>query len=134
MDEFNIRNLKKFNTLAASGSVIKKPEKGKESRMSAKQIQYCSGVGKGMHMMHYSQPDTYNAVRYLARHMMRATQVHYNAMLRMMKYVYDTTERGLVLNPTQKHCNEGRDLSCFAFVPWYLQYATAVSRTLLLRV
>ena len=34
--------------------------------------------------------------------MARATQVHYDAMLRMMKYVDDTSERGLVLNPTQK--------------------------------
>jgi hypothetical protein len=34
--------------------------------------------------------------------MARATQVHYDAMLRMIKYVDDTSERGLVLNPTQK--------------------------------
>jgi hypothetical protein len=55
-----------------------------------------------MHMMQYSQPDTYNAVCNLARHMTCATQVHYDAMLRMIKYVYDSSERGLVLNPTQK--------------------------------
>jgi hypothetical protein len=55
-----------------------------------------------MHMMQYSQPDTYNAVCDLARHMTKATQVHYDAMLRMMKYVDDTSDRGLVLNPTRK--------------------------------
>ena len=53
-------------------------------------------------MMQYSWPDTYNAVCNLARHMTRTTQVHYDAMLRMMKYVDDTSDRGLVLNPTQK--------------------------------
>jgi hypothetical protein len=37
-----------------------------------------------------------------AGHMTQVTQVHYDAMLRMMKYVYDTSERGLVLNPMQK--------------------------------
>ena len=52
--------------------------------------------------MQYSLPDLYSAVHNLARHMTRATQVHYDAMLRMMKYVYDTSERGLVLNPMQK--------------------------------
>jgi hypothetical protein len=51
--------------------------------------------------MQYSRPDTYDAVCDSARHMTCATQVHYDAMLRMMKYVYNTMERGLVLNPTQ---------------------------------
>jgi hypothetical protein len=81
---------------------IKKPDKGEEILKLAKQTQYCSGVGKGMHMMQYSWPDMYNAVRNLARHMTLATQVHYDAVLRMMKYVRDTSNRGLVLNPIQK--------------------------------
>jgi hypothetical protein len=101
-DEFDIGNLKKFNTLAAPGTVLKKPDEGKESLTPAKQTQYCSGVGKRMHMIPYSRPDTYYAVCNLATHMTRATQVHYGAMLRMMKCVYDMSERGLVLNPTQK--------------------------------
>ncbi len=100
--EFDIGNLKKFNTPAAPGTVLKNPDKGKECFTPAKQTQYCSGVGKGMHMIQYSWPDTYNAVLDLARHMTRATQVLYDAMLRMIKYVYDTSERGLVLNLTQK--------------------------------
>ena len=88
-DESDIGNLKKFNTPAAPGTVLKKPDEGEESLTPEKQTQYCSGVGKRMHMMRYSRPDTYNAVCNLARHMTRATQVHYDAMLRMMKYVYD---------------------------------------------
>ena len=59
-DEFDILNLKKFNTPAAPGTVLKKPDKGKEILAPAKQTQYRSGVGKGLHMMQYSQPDTYN--------------------------------------------------------------------------
>jgi hypothetical protein len=70
--------------------------------MPTKQTQHCFGVEKGMHMMQYSRPDTYNAVCNLARHMTSATQVHYDAMLRMMKNVDDTSDRGLVLNPTRK--------------------------------
>ncbi len=99
-DEFDIPKMKKFNTPAAPGTVLRKPDKGNELLTPAKQTQYRSGVGKGMHMMQYSRPDTYNAVRDLARHM--TTQVHYDAMLRMMKYVDDTSDRGLVLNPTRK--------------------------------
>jgi hypothetical protein len=74
----------------------------KFTHLQNKHSQYCSGVGKGMHMMQYSRSDTYNAGCDLARHMARATQVHYDTMLRMMKYVDDTSERGLVLNLMQK--------------------------------
>jgi hypothetical protein len=101
-DEFDIGKLKKFNTLAAPRTVLKKPDKDKELLVPAKQTQYCSGVGKGMHMMQYSRPDMYNAVCNLAKHMTGTTQVHYDAMLRMMKYVDDTSDKGLVLNPMQK--------------------------------
>ncbi len=34
--------------------------------------------------------------------MTSATQVHYDAMLSIMKYVDDTSDRGLVLNPMRK--------------------------------
>ena len=61
--------MKKFNTPAAPGTVLRKPDEGDKLLTPAKQTQYCSGVGKGMHMMQYSQPDIYNAVRNLARHM-----------------------------------------------------------------
>ncbi len=85
-----------------SETVLKKLDEGKEILAPAKQTLYRSGMGKGMHMMQYSRPDTYNAARNLARHMTCATQVHYDAVLRMMKYVDDTSDRGLVLNPTRK--------------------------------
>ncbi len=101
-DEFDIGNMKKFNPLAAPGTVLKKPDKGKELLVPTKQTQYHSGVGNGMHMMQYSWPDMYNAVCNLGRHMTRATQMHYDAMLRMMKYVDDASDRGLVLNSMRK--------------------------------
>jgi hypothetical protein len=88
-DEFNILKMKKFNTPTAPGTVLRKPDKGNELLTPAKQTQYCSGVGKGMHMMQYSRPYTYNAVRDLARHMTKATQAQIDAMLRLMKYVDD---------------------------------------------
>ena len=82
--------------------LLKSHIKEKEKLMPSNQTQHCSGVGKGMQMMQYSWPDTYNAVRDLARLMPVAMQVHFDAMLMMMKYVGDTSDRGLVLNLTQK--------------------------------
>jgi hypothetical protein len=95
-DEFDIKNLKKFNALVAPGTVLENPINGDVLLMPEKQTLYCSGVGKTMHMKQYSRPDTYNAVCDLARHITSATQVHMNAMLRLMKYVGDTSDRGLV--------------------------------------
>ncbi len=63
MDEFDILKMKKFNTPAAPGTELRKPDKGDELLMPVKQTQYRSGVGKGMHMMQYSWLDTYNDVR-----------------------------------------------------------------------
>jgi hypothetical protein len=93
--------LKKFNTPATPGTVLKKPIDGETLLTSENQTLYHSGVGKAMHMMQYSRPDTYNIARDLARHTTSATQIHLNAMLRLMKYVSDTKERGLELNPVK---------------------------------
>ncbi len=102
-DEIDIESLKNFNPLAAPGAVLKKSVEGNVVLMPAKQTLYCSGVGKGMSsMMQYSQPDTYNAICNLARHMTVAMQGHFDAMLRMMKYVDNTGDRGLTQNQMQK--------------------------------
>ena len=93
-DEFDIKGLKKFNTPATPGTVLKKPIDGKTLLTPENQTLYHSGVGKAMHMMQYSRPDTYNTVRDLVRHMTSVAQVHLNAMLRLIMYVSDTKERG----------------------------------------
>ncbi len=93
-DEFDIKDLKKFNAPATPGTVLKKPIDQEVLLMSMKQTLYHSGVGKAMHMMQYSWSDTYNAVRDLAKHMTSATQVHMDAMLRLMKYVDNTRDMG----------------------------------------
>ncbi len=84
-DEFDIEGLKKFNTPATPGTVLKKPDEGDVLLTSKNQTLYRSGMGKAMHMMQYSQPNICQTVRDLARHMGAATKVHWDAMFRMMK-------------------------------------------------
>ncbi len=81
---------------------MKKPVEGDVLLSNDNQMLYRSGMGKATHMMQYSRPDIYQAVQDLARHMGSATKLHLNAMFRMMKYISDTNERGLTLNPTWK--------------------------------
>jgi hypothetical protein len=64
-DEFDIGSMKKFNTPAAPGTVIKKPDEGKEILTPAKQTQYLSSVGKGMHMMQCSIHGQIHTIRCL---------------------------------------------------------------------
>jgi hypothetical protein len=45
-----------------------------------------------MHVMQYSKPETYNALRDLSHHMHEATQDHFKAMLHILKYSLDTVE------------------------------------------
>jgi hypothetical protein len=61
------------------------------------QKKYCSGMEKAMHAMQYSKLEMYNAVQNLLRHMHKATQEHYKAMLRVLKYSLDFVNQGLVL-------------------------------------
>ncbi len=97
-DEFELPTRRYNTTPAVAGSVL---IPGEESEWSAgaAATKYRSGVGKLMHMMQYSRPEIYNAVRDLSRHMTHPTQVHFDAMLRVMKYCVDTPDRGLTLKP-----------------------------------
>ena len=52
-----------------------------------------------MHMMQYSCPEICDSVSDLARHMMKAGEEHFEAMLRVMKYCAYIVDCGLVLKP-----------------------------------
>ncbi len=56
-DKFDVEGLKKFNTLASPGTVLKKPVEGDVLFTSENpQMLYRSGMGKAGHMMQYSWP------------------------------------------------------------------------------
>ncbi len=55
-----------------------------------------------MHAMQYSKLEMYNAVQDLSHHMHKATQDHYNTMLRVLKYSLDSGDQGLVVKPNRK--------------------------------
>jgi hypothetical protein len=76
--------------------------KKEEALSPAMQKEYCSGTGKAMHAKQYPKPETYNAVKDLSCHMHKATQDHFKAMLRILKYSLDTVEQGLDLKLNRK--------------------------------
>jgi hypothetical protein len=65
------------------------------------QKKYWSGVGKLRYLTTWSRPDILNAVREVSRFLQAPTQVHYDAMIRIMDYCVSTPERGRKISPTQ---------------------------------
>ncbi len=61
-NEFDIKSLKKFNTQATPGTVLKKPVEGNVLLSHDNHTLYRSGMGKAIHMMQYLRPDIYQAV------------------------------------------------------------------------
>ena len=73
------------------GSVLNEGEQG--IPLSHWQLcDYKKGVGILLHMMWWSRPEILNSVRELSRHLKKATDKHYKAMLRVMKYCVGTKE------------------------------------------
>jgi hypothetical protein len=99
-DKFELPK-KSYKTPALAGSVLVAGKK-EEILSPAMQKKYCSGMGRAMHAMQYSKPETYNAVQDLSRHMHEATQDHYKAMLHVLKYSLDYSDQGLVVKPNRK--------------------------------
>ena len=97
-DEFEL-NKREVHTPAEPGKVLMKCEEGTELNSKGKKT-YSTGVGKLLHMMRWSRPEIYNAVRELSRFMTNgASKAHTKAMHRVMEYCVTTPERGLTLQP-----------------------------------
>jgi len=89
-------------TPAEAGSVLERCEDG-EALTEREQTRYRSGVGKLLHLMRWSRPEIYNAVRELSRFMtIGASKIHMKAMERVMNYCLTTRNRGLLIEPTQE--------------------------------
>jgi hypothetical protein len=94
IDEFDIPDGNVPKTPATPGSVLQKGEP-QDCLNPEEQSTYRSGVGKLLHMMKWTRPDTLNAVRELSRFMTEATGAHMSEMYRAMKYCINTPNRGL---------------------------------------
>jgi hypothetical protein len=57
------------------------------------------GVGMRLYLVKHSRPDIANSVRELSKVSDGATKAHFKALLRTVKYVMDTENLGLLLQP-----------------------------------
>jgi hypothetical protein len=89
-----------FLTPAAPKTVIVRPEKDMPLLSVTNQTQYRSGVGMLLYLVKHSRPDLANAVRELTKVLDKATIAHWKALLRTIKFVFDTKSFALKLQPS----------------------------------
>ena len=89
-----------FKTPAAPNTIIMRPEKDAPLISSKDQTLYRSGVVMLLYLVKHSRPDLSNSVRELTKVLDGATEAHWKAMMRVIKYVFDTKMKALKLKPT----------------------------------
>jgi hypothetical protein len=84
---------------ATAGSILSYKGEGVKYLSPEKHHDFCSGVGKLLHLSKWSRPDIKNSVRELLQGMTQATEEAYEAMQQVMAYCVATPSRGPVLAP-----------------------------------
>ena len=90
---------KQYKTPAAPKSVVIRPLEEDTKINLLKQTEYRSGVGMLLYLVKHSRPDLSNAVRELTKVLDGATEAHWKAMVRVIKYVFQTEQLALKLKP-----------------------------------
>lgn len=94
-----IESMKSYQTPAGPKTIVMRPIEGDPVISAEAQSKYRSGVGMLLYLIKHSRPDLANAIRELTKVLDGATQAHYKAMLRVIKYVIDTEFHGLKIQP-----------------------------------
>ena len=90
-----------YKTPAAPKSVVSRPLQGEAVISIGNQSLYRSGVGMLLYLIKHSRPDLSNAVRELTKVLDGATIAQWKAMIRVIKFVFDTEKHSLRVKPIQ---------------------------------
>ena len=94
-----IKDLRTFKTPAIPGEVIIKTTDEEEIVDKEVHRLFRSGVGMLLYLIKFSRPDISNSVREIAKVMDGPTELQVKSLFRLVKYVIDTKEKGLLMSP-----------------------------------
>jgi hypothetical protein len=94
-----VSSLGKYLTPGTPGFKVITPKEGESILPDDKQSRYRTNVGMLMYLVKHSRPDIMNAVRELTKVLGKATIAAYREMLRITKFVIDTSGKGLKMEP-----------------------------------
>ena len=100
-----VERLKVFDTPAAPGIHVIRPLSEEEKLGTEEQTEYRSGVGSLLYLLKHSRPDLSNSVRELSKVMDGANKNHLKMLRRVVKFVIDTQDRKLILQPKPNKVN-----------------------------
>jgi hypothetical protein len=90
---------KEYNTPAGPKTMVIRLKHGDPRINKEKQSKYRSGVGMLLYLVKHSRPDISNAVRELSKVCDDATECHWKALMRTIKYLLSTQNIGLKIQP-----------------------------------
>ena len=94
-----VKKLRTFHTPGTPGQGLCKAEKDDPGLSSTEQTEYRSGVGMLLYLVKHSRPDIANATRELSKGMQKANKAAWKELLRVIKFVLDTKDYGLKIDP-----------------------------------
>jgi Reverse transcriptase (RNA-dependent DNA polymerase)/gag-polypeptide of LTR copia-type len=95
-----VKGLQRYKTPGTPGQGLIRAKTDDDKIPVEQQSRYRTGVGMLLYLIKHSRPDICNAVRELTKCLDGATPVAYKEMMRLIKYVLDTKDRGLKVAPT----------------------------------
>ena len=96
-DEFELPSYE-YKIPAAPGSVLRNDDNYLDKDETTN---FRKGVGKLLHVTRWTRPDTCNSVRDLTRRLKGPSEIHNVAMLRVMRFLDLTKEKGWTLKPSR---------------------------------
>ena len=96
-----VREKKTRSLPSAPGSIVVREFEDSDMLNKENQKLYQSGVGILLYLSKYTRPDISNGIRELSKNMDRASTNDLGALMKMIKYVLETKERGLKMRPIQ---------------------------------
>jgi hypothetical protein len=94
-----MQDTRSYRTPGAPKTVVLRPISTDELISAKDQSLYRSGVGMLLYLIKHSRPDLSNAVRELTKVLDGATPAHMKAMLRVIRFVFETKNYALRLKP-----------------------------------
>ena len=108
-----VEKLRVCKTPGTPGYGVSRPTDDEQMISMAEQSLYRSGIGMLLYLVKHSRPDIANAVRECTKVLDGASTYAYREMLRIIKYVLDTKDYGLRIDPIYKK-NKPWDLVCYS--------------------
>ena len=122
-----VKTMTHYKTPGTPGQGIVRPDDKLPSVTPDEHRVYRSGVGTLLYLVKHSRPDIANVVRELSKVLDCPTQAAFNEMKRAIKFVLDTEDYGLRIEPKFGGTNQEWDIVAFSDSDWAGDKQTRIS-------